>query len=67
MGFPGGSDCKKSACNRGDPGLILGWEDILKKEMATYTSILAWRIPWTEEPDSPWGYKEWDMTEELTL
>ena len=28
----------------------IGWEDILEKEMATHSSILAWRIPWTEEP-----------------
>ena len=28
----------------------LGWEDPLEKEMATYSSILAWRIPWTEKP-----------------
>jgi len=28
----------------------LGWEDPLEKEMATHTSILAWKIPWTEEP-----------------
>ena len=28
----------------------LGWEDPLQKEMATYSSILAWRIPWTEKP-----------------
>ena len=28
----------------------LGWEDILEKEMATHSSILAWKIPWTEEP-----------------
>jgi len=28
-----------------------GWEDPLEKEMATHFSILAWRIPWTEEPD----------------
>ena len=28
----------------------LGWEDPLKKGMATHSSILAWRIPWTEEP-----------------
>ena len=36
--------------------------------MATYSSILAWRIPWTEEPGgySPWGRKEWGTTEELT-
>ena len=38
--------------------LFLGWEDPLEKEMATHSSILAWRIPWTEEPGgvySPWG------------
>ena len=29
----------------------LAWEDPLEKEMATHSSILAWRIPWTEEPD----------------
>ena len=28
----------------------LGWEDLLEKEMATYSNILAWKIPWTEEP-----------------
>ena len=28
----------------------LGWEDLLEKEVATHSSILAWRIPWTEEP-----------------
>ena len=28
----------------------LGWEDPLEKEIATHSSILAWRIPWTEEP-----------------
>ena len=30
---------------------FLGWEDLLEKEMATHPSILAWRIPWAEEPD----------------
>ena len=33
--------------------LSLGWEDPLEKEMATHSSILAWRIPWTEEPGGP--------------
>ena len=28
----------------------LGWEDLLEKEMATHSSILAWKMPWTEEP-----------------
>ena len=50
LGFLGGSDSQESACNAGDPGLILGWEDLLEKGMATHSSILAWRIPWTEEP-----------------
>ena len=43
----------------------LGREDPLEKEMATHSSILAWRIPWTEEPSSPQGRKESDMTERL--
>ena len=36
--------------------------------MATHSSILAWEIPWTEEPDgySPWSHKESDTTEQLT-
>ena len=41
----------------------------LEKGMATHSSILAWRIPWTEEPGglySPWGHKESDKTEQLT-
>ena len=41
----------------------LGREDPLEKEMATHSSILAWKIPWTEEPGSPWGHKELDTTE----
>ena len=39
----------------------LDWEDPLEKEMATHSSILAWEIPWTEEPGrlySPWGHKK---------
>ena len=50
MGFPRGSDGQESACNAGDLGLIPGLEDALEKEMATHSSILAWKIPWTEEP-----------------
>ena len=53
MGFPGGSEVKASACNAGDPGRSLGREDPLEKEMATNSSILARRIPWTEEPGGP--------------
>ena len=51
QGFPDGSDSKASACNAGDPGSSLGWEDLLEKEMAADSSILAWKIPWTAEPD----------------
>ena len=50
-GFPGGSEDKASACNVGDPVRSLGQEDPLEKEKATHSSILAWRIPWMEEPD----------------
>ena len=49
-GFPGGSDSKKSAYNWETWVWSLGWEDPLEKEMATPSSILTWRIPWTEEP-----------------
>ena len=47
MDFPDGSDSKVSAYNVGDPGPIPG--DLLEKEMATHSSILAGIIPWTEE------------------
>ena len=46
----------------------LGWEDSLEKEMATHSSILALKIPWTEELGAgycPWGCKELGMTEWL--
>ena len=44
MGFPGGS-VVESAWQ-----WTLGWEDPLEKEMTTHSTILAWEIPWTEEP-----------------
>ena len=51
LGFPGSSDSKASAYNAGDPVSIPGSrEDPLEKEMATHSSILAWKIPWTEDP-----------------
>ena len=46
--------------------LSLGWEDPLEKEMATHSSILAWEIPWTEEPGglhTIHGTAESDMTD----
>ena len=51
--YDGGSSGKESAASArdaGDVGSILGWEDPLEEETATHSSILAWRIPWTEEP-----------------
>ena len=43
---------------------FLGWDDPLEKEMATHSSILAWEIPWTEEPDGlqPTGSQQSDTT-----
>ena len=35
----------------------LGGEDLLEKKMATHSSILAWKIPWTEEPGGPRGHR----------
>ena len=47
----------------------LGQEDPLEKGIATHSSILAWKISWTEEPEgySPWTYKESDINDQLTL
>ena len=47
----------------------LGQEDSLEKEMATHSSILAWKLPWTEEPGElrSRGRRESDMTERLAL
>ena len=64
---------KNLPANVGDmasiPGLV-GWEDVLEKEMATHSSILAWEIPWTERLGglhSPWGHKELDTTQRLNI
>ena len=48
--FPSGSDGKEFACSVGDLDSIPGAEDSLENEMATHSSILAWKIPWTDEP-----------------
>ena len=53
MGFPGCSVVKNLPANAGaagDIGLIPDWEDPLEEEKATHSSILVWKIPWTEEP-----------------
>ena len=49
LGLPGGSDGKESACNVGDLSLIPRSGRSPGKGMATHSSVLAWRIPWTEE------------------
>ena len=53
-GFPAGLSGKEPTCNAGDfqktQAQSLGWEEPLAEEMATHSSILTWRIPWTEEP-----------------
>jgi len=63
MGFSGGTSgkepacqCKRSKRHGFDPQ---DWDDPLEKERAIYSRILAWKIPWTEEPGglSPWGHK----------
>jgi len=65
MGFPVGLDEKNLPALKETQVGSLGWEDPLEKGMATHSSILAWRIPWTEEPGglSPRSHKDWDTTE----
>ena len=50
MGFPGGSEVKNPPAMQETQVRSLGWEDPLQEGMATYSSILPWRIPWTQEP-----------------
>ena len=66
--FPGGSASKKLTCQckrHRDVGVIPGSGRSMKKEMATCSSILAWKISWTEKPGGLhlWGYKELDTTD----
>ena len=65
--FPGDLVDKESTHSVGDLGLTLGQEDPLEKEMATHSSILAWRIPWVSLVGySPLGHKVSDMAKWLT-
>ena len=50
-GFTGGPDGQESACNAGEPGAYLSQKDTLEKGMTTHSSFLAWKIPWTGEPN----------------
>ena len=53
-GFPDGSDSNENLPAKQETGVqFLGLEDLLKKGMASYSSVLAWSIPWTEEPGKP--------------
>ena len=68
MGFSGGSVVKNLLAVQESQEMqfqSLGWEDPLEEGMATHSSILAWRIPWTEEPGRlhPRGRIESDTTE----
>ena len=64
MGFPGGSVVMNPPSEQEMQVQSLGQEDILEKEIATHSSILAREIPWTEEPGElqPMGSQESDMT-----
>ena len=58
VGFPSGGVVKSPPANAGDAGdsgSFPGSGDPLEEELATYSSILAWRIPWTEEPGGSTG------------
>ena len=69
----GGPDGKESACNAGDRVQSLGQQDCLEKELATHSSILAWRILWIEESGRldhkkwSWDHRESDTTEWLSF
>ena len=64
LGLPRWLSAKESACSAGDVGSIPGSGRPLEKEMVAYSNILAWRIPWTEEPGGlqSVGSQESDMT-----
>ena len=66
MGFSDGSDSKESPAVQETQVQSLCRENLLEKGMATHSSILAWRIPWTEEPGRLQS-KELDTTEQVRL
>ena len=57
MGFAGSSAVNNMPANTGTQVQSLGCKNSLRKEMATHSSILAWKIPQSEEPDHLWGPK----------
>ena len=59
-GFLGGASGKEPTCRRRRREMrvqALGWEDPLEEGMATHSSVLAWRIPWAEEPGGLQSYR----------
>ena len=64
IGVPGGSAVKNPLAMQDTWVQLLVLEDLLEKEMATHSSILAWEIPWTEEPSrlQSMDLQELDMT-----
>ena len=66
MGFSDGSDSQESPAVQETQVQSLCRENLLEKGMATHSSILAWRIPWTEEPGRLQS-KELDTTEQVRL
>ena len=67
-GLLGGSDGKESACNAGDLGSVPGLGRSPGEGVATHSSILAWRSPWTEKPGGPdpWSGKILHAVEQLS-
>ena len=55
LSFPAGSVVKKPPANAGDVSLIPVSKDSLENKMATHSSILTWKIIWTEEPGGLWS------------
>ena len=66
-GFPGGPVVKNPPAKQETWVQSLGQEDSLEKELETHFSILAWEIPWEEEPgnNSSWGHKQLDTAKQL--
>ena len=69
MGVPGDLAVKNPPAMQEMQVWALGQEDPLEKEMAMHSNILAWEIPWAEEPGgySPWSHRESDTTEQLSI
>ena len=69
LGLPGSSVVKNLPAVKETLVQSLGWEDPLEEGMATHSNILAWRIPWTEEPGrlQSKGYTELNRTEATKL